>query len=259
MSGNRYSQSTKDQVERLRKAGKTYAEIRKIHPIPKSTLSVWLGEKYAGIFDEKAQAEHLKKIRLLSAAKLRRDKIARDMVHAARGTATAQILPTENIEFQKALLSMLYWAEGTKHKATCTLTFANTDPRLVLLYISMLRNCFEIDEKKIRIRLHIHYYHKKKETRRYWSKLLNVPENQFGKLWIKPRSKTKKFRQNFKGICIVKYGGVGLFKEVLALGEAICDRVVFANPLAKSGKKAANLPKSANYDKVPATLSSFNG
>lgn len=226
MGGNRYSQTEKDAVEKLRKKGLTYAEIRAIHPIPKSTLSVWLGEKYPAFFDEDARLEHLRKIRTLSAVKLRRDKIARDTVHAARGTATAQILPTENIEFQKALLSMLYWAEGTKHKATAGLIFANTDPRLVLLYISMLRNCFEIDEKKIRVRLHIHYYHKKEESRRYWSRLLNVPESQFGKLWIKPRSKTKKFRQNFKGICIVKYGGVGLLKEVLALGEAICDRIV---------------------------------
>ncbi len=230
MSGNRYSQAEKDEVEKLRKKGMTYAEIRAIHPIPKSTLSVWLGEKYPAFFDDNARLEHLKKIRTLSAAKLRRDKIARDTIHAARGIATAQILPTENIEFQKALLSMLYWAEGTKSIGTCALTFANTDPRLVLLYISMLRNCFEIDEKKIRIRLHIHYYHKKKETRRYWSKLLNVPENQFGKLWTKPRSKTKKFRHNFKGICIVKYGGVGLLKETLALGEAISDRVFYANP-----------------------------
>lgn len=226
MSGNRYSQAEKDAVEKLRKKGMTYAEIRAIHPIPKSTLSVWLGEKYPAFFDEAARLEHLKKIRLLSATKLRRDKIARDTVHAARGIKVAEQLPTGDVDFQKSLLSMLYWAEGTKHKATAGLIFANTDPRLVLLYVSMLRNCFEIDERKIRIRLHIHYYHKKKETRRYWSKLLNVPENQFGKLWIKPRSKTKKFRQNFKGICIVKYGGIGLFKEVLALGEAICDRIV---------------------------------
>lgn len=226
MSGNRYSQSEKDAVEKLRKQGMTYAEIRAIHQIPKSTLSVWLGEKYPAFFDEKARLEHLLKIRKLSAAKLRRDKNARDAMHAGRGITTAQLLPVKNIEFQKALLSMLYWAEGTKHESTCALIFANTDPRLVLLYITMLRNCFDIDEKKLRIRLHIHYYHKKKETRRYWSRLLNVPENQFGKLWVKPRSKTKKFRHNFKGICIVKYGGLGNLKEMLALGEAICDRIV---------------------------------
>src|SRR3989344_4609810 len=109
MSGNRYSQETKDAVELLRKAGKTYNEIRKIHPIPKSTLSVWLGEKYAGIFDREAQLAHLKRIQGLARAKLHENKVARNALYASRGVATAQLLATENIGFQKALLAMLYW------------------------------------------------------------------------------------------------------------------------------------------------------
>lgn len=234
MSGNRYSQAEKDAVENLRKQGMTYNEIRKIHPIPKSTLSVWLGEKYAGIFDRKAQLAHLKRIQGLAVVKLHENKAARNALYASRGVATAELLDIENIPFQKALLAMLYWAEGTKCATACGLTFANTDPRLIQLYISMLRNCFEVDEKKIRVRLHIHYYHHRRETRRYWSRLLNVPEDQFGKLYIKKRSKTKKFRQNFKGICIIRYGGNALLKEVLALGETIGERIVSSNPSSKN-------------------------
>ena len=234
MSGNRYSQTEKDAVENLRKQGMTYNEIRKIHPIPKSTLSVWLGEKYAGIFDKKAQLAHLKRIQRLAVNKIRENKISRDALYASRGFATAQLMPTNNIEFQKALLAMLYWAEGTKCATACGLTFANTDPRLIQLYISMLRNCFEVDEKKLRVRIHLHYYHNKKQTRRYWSRLLHVPEDQFGKLYIKKRSKTRKFRQNFKGICIIRYGGRALLKEVLALGESIGDRVVAENPPSRN-------------------------
>ncbi len=234
MSGNRYSQEIKDAVELLRKAGKTYNEIRKIHPIPKSTLSVWLGEKYAGIFDRKAQLAHLKRIQSLAAAKLHENKAARNTEYASRGIATAQLLPTEDIGFQKALLAMLYWAEGTKCATACGLTFANTDPRLILLYISLLRNSYDVDEKKIRVRIHLHYYHNKRETRRYWSQLLNVPEDQFGKLYIKKRSKTRKFRKNFKGICIIRYGGNALLKEVLAIGETIGERITSANPPSRN-------------------------
>ena len=244
MSGNRYSQSIKDEVDLMRRAGKTYAEIRKIHSIPKSTLSVWLGEKYAGIFDKEAQYEHLKKIRILAVKKLQGNKIARDIVHAARGTVVAQSLPVQDIGFQKALLAMLYWAEGTKHEKAAGLTFSNTDPRLIQLYISMLRNCFEIDEKKLRVRLHLHYYHNKRETRRYWSRLLAVPESQFGKLYIKKRSKTRKFRKNFKGICIVIYHGTGLLKEVLALGLAICDHVLSVNPPGQNRTDITNTASS---------------
>lgn len=225
MSGNRYSQTIKDEVDQLRKEGKTYAEIRKIHPIPKSTLSVWLGEKYAGIFDKAAQYEHLKKIRILAVKTLQGNKIARDIIHSARGIKVVQSLPMRDKNFQKALLAMLYWAEGTKHERNGAVTFANTDPRMMRLYISMLRNCFDIDESRLRVRLHLHYYHNKKESIRYWSELLNVHPSRFGKLYIKKRSKTRKFRRNFKGICFVIYGSTGMFKEILALGQAIGDQM----------------------------------
>lgn len=224
MRGTLYSQDTREKVARLRQEGKTYAEIRKLYNVPKSTLSNWLGKKYAGIFDTEARLEHLKKIRKLSASTLRKAKIDRDEVHAARGRNFAQSLPSHNPALQKALLAMLYWAEGKKGGGA--LVFANTDPRLVLLYITMLRNCFTIDESKLRARVHLHYYHNKKESLRYWSELLKIPVDQFGKLYIKKRSRSKKFRQNFKGICFVIYSNTGFLKEMLALGEALGSRVV---------------------------------
>lgn len=223
MRGSLYSDQIREEVDRLRSEGKSYAEIRMIHDIPKSTLSNWLGEKHVGIFNKEAQLEHLKKIRELSALKLRKAKIVRDEIHAARGRKFARSLPSHNLTLQKALLAMLYWAEGKKGGGA--LVFANTDPRLVLLFITMLRNCFSIDEHKLRARVHLHYYHNKKESLRYWSRLLKIPPDQFGKLYIKKRSKSRKFRQNFKGICFVIYSNTGLLKEILALGEAIGDQV----------------------------------
>ncbi len=224
MRGKFYAQKTRNAVEQLRREGKTYAQIQKIHPIPKSTLSVWLGAKYAGVFDRKAQLEHLKRIRKIASATLNADKAARDAIHAARGADAAQTLPLQDRGFQKSLLAMLYWAEGKK--AGGALTFANTDPQLVLLYLTILRNCFSIDENKIRIRLHLHYYHNRKESVQYWSELLRVPIDQFGKLYIKKRSTSRKFRQNFKGICFVVYSNTGLLKEILALGRTIGTLVV---------------------------------
>ncbi len=71
MRGRNYSTKTKHKAERLRSQGKTYNEIRLILGIPKSTLSLWVSKKYPKIFDRQAQLEHLAKIRLLSAKKLK--------------------------------------------------------------------------------------------------------------------------------------------------------------------------------------------
>lgn len=226
MGARRYGEDIKKRVEKLREMGKTYAEIRKEIPVPKSTLSAWLGEKYKGIFDRKAQLAHLKRARILAAARLRRDKAVRDAVSAKRGKETASSLGTQDIAFRKALLSMLYWAEGAKAGRGNTLKFVNTDPRLAKLYITLLRSCFSIDEKRVRIRLHLHYYHNKVKAVRFWSKLLDVPSSQFGKLYVKSRSKTRKFRKNFTGICFISYSDTGIFNEVLALAYTLHDKIV---------------------------------
>jgi len=120
---------------------------------------------------------------------------------------------------------MLYWAEGAKHEKVSGLIFVNTDPKLLELFISLLRNCYELDEKKFRVRLHLHYYHPIKETRQFWSKLLEIPESQFTKTLIKRRSLKKRFRKNFHGICILSYLSSSIRKEILALGYAIHNQI----------------------------------
>jgi len=139
-----------------------------------------------------------------------------------------QRLPAERTDVSLSLLAMLYWAEGSKDPRS-GLIFVNTDPELMLLFITLLRKCFAIDEKRIHIRLHLHYYHRPKEVIEYWSKLLSVPIEQFGKLYLKRRSETKKFRQNFMGICFIQYGDT-LIKNKLLFAAKEVKEIVIANP-----------------------------
>ena len=242
MRGTLYTQETKDRVEQLRREGKTYTEIRKVYPIPKSTLSEWLGKKYTGIFDRKAQLKHLQRIRKISATTLHKHKTERNAIHAARGAATARTLSMQDVALQKSLLAMLYWAEGKKEGGS--VTFANTDPLLIHMYLTMLRRCFPIDEKRLRIRVHLHYYHDRDAAIRYWSRLLRVPRNQFGKLYIKKRSVTKKFRRNFKGICFVIYNNTGLLHEILALGRTLGGLITATGPPGRNRTYITNTASS---------------
>ncbi|MCC7500837.1 hypothetical protein IT396_03520 [Candidatus Nomurabacteria bacterium] len=219
MAGVRHDSSVKSKVMRLRRAGKTYAEIQKRFPIPKSTLSVWLNKKFPRT--RTVQLEHLKRARILAAASITKARLAREAIIDSKSALTAIDLPLHNIALRKALLAMLYWAEGSKHKGVGGLIFVNTDPKLAELYISLLRSSFTVEETRFRIRLHLHYYHKSKEAIDFWSKLLDVPKAQFGKIYWKERSKTKKFRQNFMGICFIYYPSGDIRKEILSLGQAI--------------------------------------
>lgn len=199
--------------------GKTYPEIREKFLIPKSTLSTWF--KNAGKKpDRTRQLEHLKRIRPFAIATIRRKKEAR--VALATGIATKELkqLPLKNKSVQKSLLAMLYWAEGAKSDRT-GLRFVNTDPVLAKLYISLLRSTYSLDESRVRIRIHLHYYHRHREAVTFWSKLLEVPSSQFGKIYVKKRSVLKRFRKNFQGICFINYFDGRIRRELMSLGYQI--------------------------------------
>lgn len=213
----RYKKEIKQKAEELRKAKKTYSEITKILGVPKSTLSAWLSEKFDGVFDKKAQLVHLAKIQPLAVAiKNRNIKLREDIL---RGEISQEVkkYPLKNVYLLKSMLAMLYSAEGARYKGVSGLIFANTDYKIAQIYVTILRKCYKLDESKFRVRLHLHYYHSIKKSKEYWSELLHIPLHQFNKTYIKKRSKTKKFRKNFMGICFISYLDSNIRREIMEI------------------------------------------
>ena len=48
----------------------------------------------------------------------------------------------------------LYAGEGAKRDGS--VRFANTDPRMVLFFVTWLRRCFTVAEERLRVRLYLH-------------------------------------------------------------------------------------------------------
>ena len=216
-----YSKIIKDKAFEIRRAGKSYREIKDVLSIPKSTLSVWFGKELGVPAYSKKWFQHLADIRPLAAkmkTKIRMDELKKIKIRMEKEVL---LYPLHEINFQKSLLAMLYWAEGSKHEKMSGLKFTNTDPQLIDLFISLLRNCYKLDESKFRVFLQLHYYHPIRKTRQFWSKLADVPETQFHSVIIKKRSKKKRFRKNFMGICSLCYASSDIRKEMLAIGCAI--------------------------------------
>lgn len=228
MRGTSYSVAQKQQAAKLRKSGKSYLQIQRELSIPRSTLCTWLGHKYPDVFTEKMRLDHLRRAREIASASIRSAKRARDYVFVLRSRDMAGHINTKDILYLKSLLAMLYWAEGTKTYYVSGLRFANTDPKMILFYIALLRKCYPINEKRLRMRIHLHSYHDVEKAKRYWSRVTGIPLSQCGKIWIKPRSTTKKFRENFMGICFVNYLDSGIRKEILGLAYAIQEKVAGA-------------------------------
>lgn len=222
MRGRIYGENIKKKAEKLRASGKTYKEIRDLLNIPKSTLSNWLSKKFSGVFSKEKQLSHLAKIRPLAADAKKREREEKQTILRKKVSKEAKTYPLNNIGLLKSVLSALYWAEGAKHKGVSGLKFVNTDPKLAKFYITILRKCYKLDEVKFRIRLHLHYYHGIREAKKFWSNLLNIPLNQFTGVYVKKRSRKKRFRKNFMGICFINYLDSNIRKELLELANQLC-------------------------------------
>lgn len=221
MRGTLYSTHTKRLADEWRSAGKTYTEIKKRFGIPKSTLSVWFGKKYAGIFTREKQLKHLAATRPFATAAVKRRIENQNRLITEKVMSDIKTFPWGDIGLQKSILASLYWAEGAKSEKMSGLMLANTDPKMIRLFVTLLRKCYSIDEKRFRIRLHVHYYHPVRKTRAFWSEVAKVPLSQFNKVYLKKRSVTKRFRKNFMGICFLKYSDSNIRKELLAIAEQL--------------------------------------
>ncbi len=234
MRGKTYTIKDKNRVKKLILERKSYKEIEMILDVPKSTISTWFGKKIDKPWQKKTMLDHLAKIRILARAALKnkwdKKRKEEDQLIGARAEKDIKSYPFKNGGFYKSLLSMLYWAEGSKHSQMSGTKFANTDPDLLLLYVTLLRKCYKIDENKLRIGLYVHYYHSIKKVKNFWSKTLKIPVSRFHKVYIKKRSTTKKYRKNFAGVCFLYYGDSKIRKELIKLGSLLKDTIVNMRP-----------------------------
>lgn len=216
----------------LRNKKHSYTSISRTLKIPRSTLHSWLCDIQVCSTTPEMKAAHLKRIQPLATQAIIKER--QNRLLNIRNNVTKQvehIFFFQEQDYLKSLLAMLYWAEGSKTRGP--LTFANTDPRLCLLYITLLRGGWKIDESKLRMRLHLHYYHPIKKTKEFWSNLLGINQDKIGKIYIKPRSKSKKFRHNFAGICFIRYYDENLRNEILDWAFQIGDKITGYVPVAQ--------------------------
>ena len=204
--------------------GWSYSQIRSKLNIAKSTLSNWFRDlppsEHQSLEAKQLRIRNIQPLGAAANARLRQERLARVEKEALEMLSD---FPKDSKPAQEGLLSMLYWAEGEKDDRR-GLVLANTDPALLSLYLKLLRNCYQIDEKRLRVRVHLHYYHVASKAIQFWSDTLNIPKLQFGKIYRKKRSVSKRFRQNFQGICFVAYNDTALKNRVMFVARAIQKR-----------------------------------
>jgi len=220
----KWNEEIKERARLLRQKGLSITKISLSIGVPRSSLHQWVSDlKRSKQITDKERLDNLRRIRPLATLALKQERQNRMARIKAEAIQEIDSYDLSDKNLLSAVLSAIYWAEGSKTRGS--MQFANTDPKLALLYITLLRKNYKIDERRIRIRLHLHHYHNIEECKIFWSSLLKVPLSQFGKIYIKERSKTKKFRENFMGICFVVYNDENLKNTILEKAFALEKRI----------------------------------
>lgn len=129
---------------------------------------------------------------------------------------------TSSTEELKALGAMLYWGEGYKKIIrNSAVDFANSDPRMISLFLVFLRKLYKLDETRLRIYLYCHANQNVNEIIRFWSTLTNISPTQFTKPYIR-----KDFREEGRemkyGLVHIRYYDKKLLLEILSQIEYYC-------------------------------------
>lgn len=173
----------KEKAIALRRNGESYNDIRKILSIKsKGTLSLWfkdlkLSRKSQLLLRKNNKLAHARG--LFKSNKIRRDRIDKENSEAFN----TSLLSIQKISKKELLLigASLYWAEGTKSekRAYHGLTFSNSDPLMIMLFMRFVREVLKIPEARIRAGIHIYPSIKVDDARKFWSDKTGLPQDRF--------------------------------------------------------------------------------
>lgn len=213
----------KSKAVALRRKGYSYLEISTLINVPRSTIVGWC----AGVRISSAGRS-----RLDSVIEQQRDRARENSVRASRERKESRKRTAlqsassfgpylTSISEKRAVLGALYLAEGTKGERGA-LTFGNSDPEIIRLFLSLLRECFVLDETKFRCTLQARDGQDIAGLEKFWSKTTGIPLTKFYNARIDPRSGGKLTRRpEYKGVCRIDYLSTSLLYEVLAIGTIL--------------------------------------
>ena len=220
-----YAKSIKQAARDLRSQGWSIGEIRLKMGIPKNTLSGWLKDIRLTTKQEARIKEKIISSGAIGrplAMKANREKIERWKESIKQKVEPFSRIASENPQIGKLICGILYLCEGSKYPSSQAMTFGNSEPEIIKMFLGLLRKYFNIREEKLHCRVMPRWDQNIDELQCFWSKITGIPVPRFYKTKPDERSKGKKtLKANYKGICAVQYCSTSLQFELQAIGEAV--------------------------------------
>ena len=182
-------------------------------------LPNWYKEKI-----KKSNAAHINAIRVLAlAVNQRKRKAYLDSLL----NRNMHLLDKIDVSIQKIILSILYLGEGAKHKSTQVLLLGNSDPKVIKFFLKLFKNCYNIDESKLRVRIRCRFDQNINELLEFWHKVTKIRKEQFYPTYIDRRTQGKPtLKKEYKGVCTIQYFSTEIQLELEFLANAIMNKII---------------------------------
>ena len=158
------------QCRELRAQGYALHEIARIVGVSKSSVSLWVRDvEFVPRIRTRRYLPGVRRPNVLERAK--HAEIER--LHTEGAAKIGQLSEKEFLVAGAAL----YAGEGAKRDGG--VVFANSDPRMILFFVTWLRRFFDIDEERLRLRLYLHEGLDLEAANQFWADLTSIPMSQF--------------------------------------------------------------------------------
>lgn len=219
-------ETLKEEAWKLRSLGFSYAEI--CHTlkteIPKGTLSGWFKGRVLNQAAKSKIRQHtlkyLVKARTQSVAikwQTREQYLARLKNHNSLLAARL-----DDPDVAKIALAMLYLGEGFKSKNMAGLGFGNSDPKVISLFLKLLRQSYPIDETKFRCTVQCRADQDAAQLEAFWSQVTGIPTDKFYAARVDLRTLGQPSRKpEYKGVCRINYFSAHIFHDIMSSIEIL--------------------------------------
>lgn len=211
----------------LRLAGNSFRYIEQKLGIPRSTLSGWF--ENIKLSDE--QTALIRKnwvIRLINsrqkAIKWHNDQ-KEIRIEAAKNEARLVLdkIDYSNNPTLELALAMLYLGEGSKRSPSTSL--GNSDPKILNFYLFCIDKLYGVKRHQVKCYLHLRADQSTTDTKKYWSKQLKIPLENFMAATLDKRTVGKPTYDTYHGVCIISFGQIAIQRRLLWISKLFCEKI----------------------------------
>lgn len=211
----------KSRAVTLRRQGMSLPSISKELGIPKSTLSGWLRDVKL-TREQKLKLHNNWREGLVKARKgavhwHNQQKAKRLELAKTKALSTLSRIDLADTAVLELALAILYLAEGSKKNVETAL--GSSDPLTLRFFLLGLTKVFKYDVNTVHGELYLRADQNPEVLKKYWSKQLDIPIQNFKHISIDKRSLGTPTYDSYKGVCSLRCGNVAFRRQLVYLAE----------------------------------------